>query len=269
MANRIGIIAGSGEFPFVVLEEAMKLGRFPVVAGISGEAEIRLEENADIFEWIDAGAVQRLIAFFKKNAVKEAVFAGKVDQKTIFAKDKFNGASLKILARIRDQRPASLIKAVIDLMQSEGIQILDPTQFIASSFCEEGVVTKTQPLPEIKDDIEFGWKIAKGMADLDVGQAVVVKERVVVAVEGIEGTDEAIKRGGQLAGKNTVVIKVSRTSQDPRVDLPSVGLNTVKSLVSVQGQALCFEAKSVPFFQKDEAILIADANKIAIVAKKL
>jgi hypothetical protein len=268
MENRIGIIAGSGEFPFLVLKEARKLGRSPVVAGINGEAEIRLEENADIFEWIDVGGVQNLITFFKKNAVKEAVFAGKVNQKTVYAKDKFDEASLKILAQIHDRSPTTLIKAVIDFIQGEGIQILDPSLFITSSFCEEGVMTKTQPLPEIQEDIEFGWKIAKNIADLDVGQTVIVKDKAIIAVEGIEGTDEAIKRGGKLAGKHTVVIKVSRTSQDPRVDLPAVGLNTVKSLVTVQGQALCFEAQSVPFFQKEEAISLADANKIAIVAKK-
>ncbi len=269
MENRIGIIAGSGEFPFFVLEEARKLGRSPVIAGINGEAEIRLEEYADIFEWIDVGAVQSLIAFFKKNAVKEAVFAGKVNQKTIYANDKFDEASLKILAKIHDRSPTTLIKAVIDFMQSEGIQILDPSPFIASSFCEEGVMTETQPGPEIQEDIEFGWKIAKRIADLDLGQTVIVKDKIVVAVEGIEGTDEAIKRGGHLAGKRTVAIKVSRTSQDPRVDLPVVGLNTVKSLVDVQGQALCFDAQSVPFFQKEKAISLADANAIAIVAKKL
>jgi len=268
MGRRIGIIAGSGEFPFVVLDEAHKLGYSSVVAGISGEAEVGLKEKADIFEWIEIGNILSLVSFFRKNDVSEAVFAGKIDPRNVYESDKFDESSLKILAQTQERSPTAVIKAIIDFIKGEGIQIVDPRQFIASSFCEEGVMTKTKPLPEVEEDIVFGWKIAKNIADLDIGQTVIVKDKAVVAVEGIEGTDEAIRRGGQLAGKDTVVVKVCRTIQDPRVDLPAVGLNTVKSLVNAHGKALCFESQKVPFFQKEEAVSLADANRIAIVVKK-
>ncbi len=268
MGRRIGIIAGSGEFPFVVLDEAHKLGYSSVVAGISGEAEKGLKEKADIFEWIEAGNVLSLVSFFGKNDVSQAVFAGKVDPRTIYRTDKFDKSSLKILDQAQERNPTALIKAIIDFIKGEGIQIVDPRQFISSFFCEEGVLTETKPSPGVEEDIVFGWKIAKNIADLDIGQTVIVKNKAVVAVEGIEGTDEAIRRGGQLAGKDTVVVKVCRTIQDLRVDLPAVGLNTVKSLVNAQSKALCFESQKVPFFQKEEAIPLADKNGIAIVVRK-
>ncbi len=268
MGRRIGIIAGSGEFPFVVLDEANRMGYSSVIAGIRGEAAAGLKEKADIFEWIDAGNILSLVSFFGKNDVSEAVFAGKVEPRTIYETDKLGESSLKILGQIQERSPTAVIQAIIDFIQGEGIQIVDPRQFIASSFCEAGVLTKTELSPDLEEDIVFGWKIAKNIADLDIGQTVIVKDKAVVAVEGIEGTDEAIRRGGQLAGKDTVVVKVCRTIQDPRVDLPAVGLKTVKSLVHAQSKALCFESEKVAFFQKEEAVALADANRIAIVVKE-
>ncbi len=244
------------------------MGYSCIVAGIKQEAETDLRDKVDIFEWVDVGNILNLVSFFKKNGVKEAVFAGKVDQRKIFAKEKLDEDSRRLLAQGKDRGPTAVLKTIIDFMAKEGIQIMDPTSFIASSFCQESVLTKTKPSPDVEEDIEFGLKIAKDIADLDIGQTVIVKDKAVVAVEGMEGTDEAIKRGGRLVGGETVVVKVSRSFQDPRVDLPAVGLNTVKSLVEARSRALCIEAQSIPFFQKEEAISLADAHRISIVAKK-
>lgn len=268
MGRQIGIIAGSGEFPSLVLEEAQKLGYSCVVAGIREEAEESLRNKARVFKWIDAGEITGLISFFKKNGVKEAVFAGKIEPGIIFKKDRLDETSLQLLAQGDERNPTAIINNIIDFMSKEGIQIKDPTPFIATSFCQEGILTDTKLTHELEQDIAFGWKVAKNIADLDIGQTVIVKDKAVVAVEGIEGTDEAIKRGGFLAGKGTVVVKVSRSSQDTRIDLPAVGLNTVRSLIDAGSRALCFEAHKVPFFQKKEAISLADANKVSIVAKK-
>jgi len=268
MGRRIGIIAGSGEFPSLVLEEARKQGYSPVVAGIRGEAGASLKAKAGAFEWIDVGGLEHLLSYFRDNDVKEAVFAGKVDPRNIYGKEKFDKTSLSVLARVQERSPAAVIKAIIDFMAEEGVQILDPSLFIASFYCEAGLLTETKLSPALEEDVAFGWRIARNIADLDVGQTVIVKDRTVVAVEGIEGTDEAIKRGGRLAGEGTVVLKVSRTSQDPRVDLPAVGLTTIESLIQSRSRALCLEAQKIPFFQKKEAISLADANMISIVAKK-
>lgn len=268
MGQRIGIIAGSGEFPLLVLQEAQKSGYFSVVAGIKEEAEAGLQAEADEFEWIEVSDVLRLIAFFKRNGVNEAIFAGKVDPRVIYNKKELNSSSLSLLAQIKDKRPTSIINAIIGFMAKEGIEIKDPSVFISSYFCQEGVLTETQPSYDVEEDIVFGWEIARAIADLDIGQTVVVKNNAIVALEGMEGTDEAIERGGKLAGEGTVVVKVSRSSQDARIDLPAVGLRTVESLVRAGSNALCIEAGTMPFFQKDKAISVANANGISIVAKK-
>ena len=268
MGQRIGIIAGSGEFPLLVLREAQKSGYFSVVAGIKGEAKAGLQDKADEFEWIEVDDILKLISYFKKNEVNEAIFAGKVDPRIIYNKEKFSNSSSWLLAQAKDKRPVSIIEAIIDFMAQEGIEIKDPSMFISSCFCQEGVLTKTQPAADVEEDIAFGWEIARAIADLDIGQTVVVKNKAIVALEGMEGTDEAVERGGRLAGEGTVVVKVSRSSQDARVDLPAVGLSTVRGLIKAKSKALCFEAGKMPFFQKDEAISLADTNKISIIVKR-
>jgi DUF1009 family protein len=268
MGQRIGIIAGSGEFPFVVLHEAQKSGYFSVVAGIRGEARAELQDEADEFEWIDVSDFLKLISYFKRNRVDEAILAGKVDPRVIYNKEKHQDSSLSFLAQVKDKRPVSIIKTIIDLMANEGIEIKDPSAFISSCFCQEGILTEAPISPDVEGDIAFGWEIAKTIADLDIGQTVIVKDKAVVALEGMEGSDEAIERGGRIAGEGTVVVKVSRSSQDPRIDLPAVGLSTVQSLVRAKSKALCLEAGKMPFFQKDEAISLANAHKISIVVKR-
>ncbi len=269
MGSRLGIIAGSGEFPFLVLGEAKKVGYSCAVAGIRGEAQPDLKKGVDVFKWIEVGAVSELVSFFKDNGVKEAVFAGKVDHRLIFKKERFDKTSLLLLAQSREKGPLAIIKSIIDFLAGEGIEVIDPTPFIASAFCQEGILTKTLPSPEVEEDIAFGWKVAKSISGLDIGQTVVVKDKAIVAVEGMEGTDEAIKRGGDLAGSEIVAVKVSRPFQEARMDLPAVGLKTIKSLVEARGRALCFEAEKIPFFEKERAVLLADAKGISIVARKL
>jgi len=264
MGNRIGIIAGSGEIPSLVMEEACNLGYSCVVAAVKGAAEKSLEKKAQILEWFDADEIARVAAFFKESEVREAVFAGKVEHRMIFGN---KNLAEKVL-RLEDKTPSTLLIAAIDYMAREGIEIKNPMMFLSSSLCDEGILTETKPSEETEEDINFGWRIAKLMADLDVGQTIVVKDKAVVAVEGMEGTDEVIRRGGKLAGEGTVVIKVARTRQDFRIDMPAVGLQTIKSLVEAGCCALCFEAGKTAFFQQKEAISMADAHKISIIARK-
>lgn len=264
MGHRLGIIAGSGEIPFLVIEEVQSLGYSCVVAAVRGAADKALTEKAQVLEWFDVDEMLRATAFFKKSGVREAVFAGKVDHSVIYKKKGLGRETL----HLKDRTPSSLLRAVIDYMSREGIKIQNPMQFLSSALCEEGILTQTSPSSATEEDIDFGWKTARRVADLDIGQTIVVKDKAVVAVEGMEGTDEVIKRGGRLAGEGTVVIKVARSNQDFRVDMPAVGLNTVKSLVEAGCCALCFEAEKMAFFQKREAVALADAHKISIISRK-
>jgi hypothetical protein len=268
MGRRLGVIAGSGWFPIHVCQEAKRMGDDCVVAGIKGEAENTLVERVENFAWFDVHEIGNLIAFFKKNQVSEAIFAGKIDHRIIYKSEELSKILPVLLGTGKDRTPSGLIQTAIQILSTQGIAIMDPTPYVASAFCEEGILTETKPSPKIKEDIDFGWDIARQLADLDIGQTVIIKGKAIVAVEGMEGTDEAIKRAGELAGKGIVVVKVSRSSQDPRIDLPAVGLETVKSLILAGGQALGFEAKKIPFFQKEEAIALANANGVCLIAKQ-
>ncbi len=267
MEPRLGVIAGSGEFPVHVCREAQREGYLCVVAGIKGEAEHNFEKNVKNFAWFGIHEIGNLIGFFKKNQVSEAVFAGKIDHRLIYKSEELRKTLPLLLGTGKNWTPTTLIQTAIQVFADQGITIKDPTPYIASAFCEEGNLTETKPSPQMEEEILFGWDIARKLADLDIGQTVIVKGKAIVAVEGIEGTDEAILRAGELGGKGIVVVKVSRSSQDPRIDLPAIGLETIQSLVQAGGQGLGFEAHKIPFFQKEEAIFLANKHGVSIVAK--
>lgn len=267
MGSRLGIIASSGEIPSLIQGIASGKGSTCIVAAIKGQAERSALSKMELIQWFQVGDIQEVVSYFKTNGVSSVILAGKIDPRVIYDKTQFDSTALRILDSGKDKTPTSIIEKVIFFFEKQGLSVIDPTPFLLSYFCEKGTLTHTQPSKEMESDIVFGWEIARKIADSDIGQTVVVKDRAIVAVEGMEGTDEAIRRGGRLAGRGTTVVKVSRMSQDPRVDLPAVGLATVQSLVEAKSSVLCFEAGKMPFFQKQEAVSLADAHNIVIVAK--
>lgn len=267
MGTRLGIICGAGDFPFHVRDEAKKQDNICVIAAIKGFANPSLEENADVFSWFGLDDIFGLVSFFREQDIHAALFAGKIDPRVIYAKENLEPKAIAMMEKGKDKSPTALLNTAIGFLESQGISIIDPTPFLASAFCDSGLLTESKPSEGIMADIKFGWTVARQIADLDIGQTVIVKEKAIVAVEGMEGTDETIERGGLLAGKGTTVVKVSRTHQDPRVDLPAVGLNTVQSLIDAKSAALCVEANRVAFFQREEAIALAKSNNIVILAK--
>jgi len=268
MGTRIGIVAGSGGFPLEALEEAKRQGLDCVVAGIRGEADPGLELKAAVFAWLEPGEIQKLVSFFQKYEIREVLLLGKVDPRSIYTKPGFDEAAGRLLAQVKDETPTSLLKTLFEFLEKQGISVKDPSFLLQPYFCREGVLSEAQPSREALADIDFGWRIAGALADLDIGQTIVVKDRCVAAVEGMEGTDETMKRGGRLAGKGMTVIKVGRTHQDMRIDVPAVGIETLRNLIKAKGRALCIEADQVALFQKDDVIALANANGIAVVAKK-
>jgi hypothetical protein len=266
MGNRLGIIAGSGTTPFYLCERARHKGYACVVAAVRGEADPLLEQKADAFSWISAGEASRLFTFFRGQGVSEAVFAGKFDPRIYF--DQYSDeAARTVLALSPGGSPVPVTQTIIRFFAAEKIAVIDPSPFLEPYFCEPGLLTRTLPRPAVRADMDYGFKIARTLADLDIGQTVVVKNRTVVAVEGMEGTNRAIERAGILAGKGVTAVKVCRSAQDPRIDLPAVGLETVRSLVKAGGAALCFEARRMPFFEKEEAAGLADQAGMAILAR--
>jgi len=267
MGKKLGIICGAGDFPFHVCGEAKKQENICAIAAIKGFADPSLEDGADIFRWVGLDDILGLVSFFKENDVHDALFAGKIDPRVIYNKDRISAEANTLMEKGEDKSPTSLINSAIAFLEGQGIRVIDPSPFLASAFCNSGVLTDKKPSDDLKEDIEFGWTVAKQIADMDIGQTVVVKNTAIVAVEGMEGTDAVIRRGGLLAGNGTTVVKVSRTNQDPRIDLPAIGFHTVESLIEAKSNALCIEANRVAFVQREKAIALANTQSIVILAK--
>jgi DUF1009 family protein len=265
--KRLGMIAGSGESPSFIQNRAQALGYTCVTAALRDEADPELAKREGALAWFAVTDVAGIVRFFKSHGITEAVFAGKVDPRHIYAKKKLGTALLSLLQRGRDRSAESVIRAAMEYFARQGIEFISPEPFFAEAMCGPGLLSRTKPRAAIEADIDWGWGRARQLADADVGQCIVVKDKSVVAIEGMEGTDAAIRRGGELAGEGFVVIKLARSDQDPRIDLPAVGLETIESLVAAGGKALCFEAGKMPFFQKDAALELAERQGIVVLAR--
>lgn len=262
----IGIIAGNGRFPVLVAEEARRSGNRVVICAIEREADPILEKKADACLWVKIGQLKKLRDFFRKEGVCEAVMAGKVEKVRLFQDNVSpDFEMIKVLMKTRDFKDDSLLGGVASYLQGEGIQLMDSTAFSKDSMPGAGVLGKHKPSRETLEDIAFGFRMAKAVAGLDIGQTVVVKKKAVLAVEAIEGTDQAIRRGAELGAGGIVVVKVAKPDQDMRFDVPAVGLRTLAELVSAKAEAFAFEAGKTLFLELKEFVEQADQHKIAVV----
>lgn len=262
----IGIIAGNGRFPLLAVQEARLQGYRVVVAGLEKEAEAALEQEADTFTWIKIGALKKLANFFRAEGVHEAIMAGKVEKVRLFQGNlQPDFEMLKVFLKIRDFKDDSLLGAVADYLHEEGIQLLDSTQFMRNALPGSGVLGKCKPSKEAMEDARFGFKMAKAIAALDIGQTVVIKKKAVMAVEAIEGTDATIRRGSELSGGKMTVVKVSKPNQDMRFDVPTIGLKTIQVLCEAKAEVLAFEAGKTLFLEQELVIAEADQAKISLV----
>ncbi|MEB3323683.1 MAG: UDP-2,3-diacylglucosamine diphosphatase LpxI, partial [Synechococcaceae cyanobacterium] len=221
MKKRLGVIAGSGEAPSLIRDHAQELGYVCVTAAIRDEADPSLDSQGGPLVWFGMSDISAIADYFNSLDITDAVLAGKVDPRNLFQKKKLGTALLRMLDRGRDRSPETVIRAAMDFFARQGIRFISPEPFLAAAMCPAGRLSRGKPAARIRADIEWGWPRARRLADSDIGQCIVVKDRSVVAVEGVEGTDAAIRRGGELAGGDFVAIKVARTGQDPRIDLPA------------------------------------------------
>ncbi len=266
--KRLGIVAGSGGIPLYICRKVKEEGYTCVVAGIHSEFDESVTKQADSFACFEIKDFLSLVSFFKKNDVRQIIFAGKIRHKSMYLKDTFPLPLSSLLEGTKERNPDKIVRAVLGYIESQGINIMDPSRFFSGFFCEQGILTKGKVSPFVKEDIDYGWPLAKQMADLEIGQTVVIKDKAVVAVEAMEGTDETIIRGGIVGGKGCVVVKVARTHQDIRIDQPAVGLKTVRSLKKAGCSSLCIEAEKVLFIDKDRALKLAEQSGIAILSRK-
>lgn len=264
--KKLGLIAGTGELPKAIAEEARAQGYAVIAIGLDPLADRSLSSHVDEITWVNVGKFGKLIESLKKSGIKEAVMAGKVS-KTLLYKSKITPdlRAVKLLFGLKDRKDDSILLAITEELAQEGIRLLDITRFSGSLLTTEGVYTKKVPTENEWKDIEFGWKIAKEIGRLDIGQTVVVKDQAVMSVEAIEGTDEAIRRGGILAGEGAVVVKVSKPDQDMRFDVPAVGLQTLSVMKEVRAKVLAVEAHKSLILDKNAFIDEANTTKIVIV----
>jgi DUF1009 family protein len=265
--NRIGLIAGNGRFPILFAQEAKRKGVEIVAIGINEETEKELEEYVDRIYWLGVGELEKLFQVFLKEKITSIVMAGQVKHRTLFEQNiKIDSQMQKLLDTVKDKKTDSLIGAVAKRLEGMGLKILESTMFLSEGLPEKGLLTKNSLNEKILKDIEFGRGIAKSIAGLDIGQSVVVKDRVCLAIEAIEGTDEAIRRGARYGKDGIVVVKVSKPNQDMRFDVPIIGPETIKLLREVKAACIAIEAKKTLIIDKEEAIRLANESGIGIVA---
>ncbi len=264
----LGIISGMGDLPKAVAQEAKRMGYRTIAIALQPSADDSLRTVADEFRKVSIGRLGGLISLLKKMSVNEAVMAGKVPKALLYKNKKDIIPDLtmaRVFLSLKNRADDTIMNAIVHEIEKEGIKLHKTTDFTRSLLAPEGLLTRKKLSKSEKQDIEFGWHIAKEMGRLDIGQTVVVKNRAVMAVEAIEGTDEAIKRGGRLAQKGAVIIKVSKPKQDMRFDVPVIGLDTLLSMKEIKASALAIESGKCIIVDKENFIKEADRAKIVVI----
>ncbi len=262
-----GLIAGNGDFPFLVLEGARSRGIEMAVIAIREEASPALERSAKRFHWISLGELSRGIDLLHQEGVTHAVMAGQVKHNKIFSSIRPDWRLAKLLFALPAKNTDSLIGAVARVLQDEGIELVDSTKFLGALLPEAGVLTRRSPDPGEVADIEYGRGIARQIVALDLGQTVVVRDRACVAIEAMEGTDETIERAARIAGgQRLVIVKMSKRGQDMRFDVPVIGMKTIEVMRRANATALAVDAGRTLLFDRENLIRAADEASIAIQA---
>ncbi|MGE4608994.1 MAG: UDP-2,3-diacylglucosamine diphosphatase LpxI [Myxococcota bacterium] len=263
----LGLIAGCGRFPLDVARTARNRGRSVVAIAFHGQTDPSIEAAATNVTWLHLGQVDHAVRSLLAAGVKDAVMAGKIPKLTMFdarQKLELDEHATRLIGSLPDRKDDSILRLVADHLESQGIRLLGQAELVPELVAGAGPLGATQPTASVAADIEFGWPIAKAVAGLDIGQTVVVRDRAVLAVEAIDGTDAAIERAGKLAAR-ACVVKVAKPHQDPRFDLPAIGLRTIEALLAARASALAIEAGSTVVLDRKELVELADANEIALI----
>ena len=263
---RIGLIAGGGQFPIIFSKAAKSKGFVIYAVAYHNETDPGLKYHVDTIEWIHLGQIKRIIKFFKKNQVSQAVMMGAITKTKMFSDVRPDIKAISLIAGMRHTHDDGLLRGFVTLLEKEGIEIKSSTFLLPDLLAKQGCWTKRKPTRSEESDIELGWKVAKEIGRLDIGQCVVVGGGSVLAVEAIDGTDATIMRGGRLGKGTAVVVKVCKPGQDIRFDIPAIGVKTIKTMVEAGAGVLVVEAGKAVVFDRKEMIDMADKYNIAVVA---
>jgi UDP-2,3-diacylglucosamine hydrolase len=264
MPEKIGLIAGKGQFPLLFAEAARRRGLEVVAVAHRGETDPAIESLTHQCQWIFVGQVGKLIRAFKEARVNRAVMAGGVSRGRLFRDFRPDFRALAIIRRAGAGHDDRILRGLAAELEQEGITIDSPILYLDELLAAPGPLSRCRPTAAELKDIDYGFAIAKQVGHLDLGQCVVVHRQVVTALEAIEGTDDTIRRGGRLAGKGAVVVKVSKPGQDLRFDMPTVGKNTIEVMAEVNAGVLAIEAGKTLIFDRQKMVALADKAGIAI-----
>ena len=263
----LGIIAGSGAYPILLARSARAAGvKTIVAAAFSGETDPALAGLVDKLEWLRVGQLARLLQFFRGTNVQHAIMAGQIAPKNLFDV-RPDWKALLLLARLERRNAETIFGAIADQLSQIGVELLPATTFLEKQLAAPGHIVG-KPLSRREEaDVQFGFAIAREISRLDIGQTVVVKNGTVLAVEAFEGTDEAIRRGGGLARKNAVMIKVSKPNQDLRFDVPVIGMQTVRIAAEAKLRVIAVEASRTLLLERGPLCTAAERSGVSIVAR--
>jgi DUF1009 family protein len=265
MKDTIGIIAGNGKLPLMVADGIRRAGHRVIAVGHIGITSKDIQDSVDGLWWVHIGELGKIIEILKQEQTTGALLAGAVAKTNFFSRTHFfprvkpDERAIQVLSRLGNRKDDVLLRAIADEVESEGIRVLSPVPFLQESMAPRGCWTERKPNEREIKDISFGWEVSKEIASLDVGQTIVLKDQMVLAIEGLEGTDATIRRGAKLGRGDVMVIKVCKPKQDLRLDLPVIGLSTIRTLVKSHASSLVVEAEKT--IVVDKPSVIREANR--------
>jgi Uncharacterized protein conserved in bacteria len=263
----LGIIAGNGVYPRLLADGARKTGVKKIIAAaFTNETDPVLAQHVDLIEWMRVGQLNRLLKFFNQNKVYHAIMAGQIAPKNLFDL-RPDWKALMLLGKLKQRNAETIFAAIADELANVEVDLLPATTFLEESLAPSGLIAGPKLSRQEQDDVELGWKIAKEISRLDIGQLIIVKNGTVVAVEALEGTSETIKRGGALAREGAVMVKVAKPNQDMRFDVPVIGLETIRIAAEAKLRVIAIESAKTLLLERDAIIDLANRANISIVAR--
>ncbi len=266
LENKQGLIAGDGTLPVKMAQYAKENGFEVICISLANDNLRQLKKYCSKVYSCHPGEVNRIEKILKDEEVKQATFLGKVHKRVLLQLHKFDTRAIELLKEAQRLNDDEVMLMIVKEFEKLGITVLDQTIFIKNLMIPSGVLGKLKPTKEQMEDVNYGFWLAKEMGKIDVGQSVVIKDKMIMAVEAIEGTDMCIKRGSKLAKKNAVVVKVSKPSQDKRFDIPAIGLKTLKTMKKYKADLIAVEANETIIVDQEKVIQFADDNDIVIMA---
>ena len=263
----LGIIAGNGVYPRLLAAAARKAGVARIVAAaFTNETDPALTEHVDVIEWMRVGQLGRLLKFFRAQKILHAIMAGQIAPKNLFDLHP-DVKALLLMAKLKQRNAESIFAAIADELAKAEVELLPATTFLEDSLAQRGLIAGPKLSGREEKDVDLGWKIAKEIARLDIGQTMIIKNGTIIALEALEGTNEAIKRGGALAREGAVMIKVAKPNQDMRFDVPVIGLETIRIAAEAKLRVIEVEGGKTLLLEREAIVDLAMRSKITIVAR--